>query len=182
MKKTISALLLALLVAVPAFAKEAGGVTLPDTATVEGKTLKLKGMGVRTKFVFKVYAAGLYVEDPSMTGDAILTSDTVRQVHLVMTRDVEKQKIAEAIADGFAKNNKANLPKLQERLTKFSNALIDSKSGDHLIFTYVPGKGLVTSGKVDFTIEGKDFADALFSVWLGKDPVEGSLKEAMLGK
>jgi hypothetical protein len=31
-------------------------------------------------------------------------------------------------------------------------------------------------------VQGKDFADALFSVWLGKQPVDDGLKKAMLGK
>jgi hypothetical protein len=31
-------------------------------------------------------------------------------------------------------------------------------------------------------VEGKDFADALFSVWLGQSPVDESLKNGMLGK
>jgi hypothetical protein len=31
-------------------------------------------------------------------------------------------------------------------------------------------------------VEGKDFSDALFSVWLGTNPVDGSLKDGMLGK
>jgi hypothetical protein len=31
------------------------------------------------------------------------------------------------------------------------------------------------------TIPGKDFADALFSVWLGPKPVEDALKRALLG-
>jgi hypothetical protein len=30
-------------------------------------------------------------------------------------------------------------------------------------------------------IEGKDFADALFSVWLGANPVQVDLKTALLG-
>ncbi|MCM2317339.1 MAG: chalcone isomerase family protein [Thermoanaerobaculia bacterium] len=30
-------------------------------------------------------------------------------------------------------------------------------------------------------MEGKDFADALFAVWLGKYPVDEKLKDGMLG-
>ena len=30
-------------------------------------------------------------------------------------------------------------------------------------------------------IEGKDFSDALFSVWLGSNPVDAGLKKALLG-
>ena len=59
------------------------------------------------------------------------------------------------------------------------------KSGQVLAITYAPGKR--TSVEVQgakaaetVTVEGKDFADALFSVWLGKHPVDDDLKEEML--
>ena len=62
MKRTASLALLLALAAVPASsAREVAGVTLPDTVSVEGKTLKLNGAGLRTKVVFKVYVAGLYL-------------------------------------------------------------------------------------------------------------------------
>ena len=34
--------------------------------------------------------------------------------------------------------------------------------------------------EVDATLEGRDFADALLRNWLGPEPADGSLKEAML--
>ena len=37
------------------------GVTLPDTVQVGSTTLVLNGMGLRTKFMVKVYVAGLYL-------------------------------------------------------------------------------------------------------------------------
>jgi hypothetical protein len=37
-------------------------VTLPDTVQVGGRTLVLNGLGLRKKFVVKVYVAGLYLE------------------------------------------------------------------------------------------------------------------------
>ena len=33
----------------------------------------------------------------------------------------------------------------------------------------------------EVSVPGKDFADALFSVWLGKEPVDEGLKSGMLG-
>ena len=51
-----------------------------------------------------------------------------------------------------------------------------------LTLTYVPDKGTVVSGAGKETvIPGKDFADALFTVWLGPDPVDGDLKRKLLG-
>jgi hypothetical protein len=48
----------------------------------------------------------------------------------------------------------------------------------------VPGKGTTIESKAGqkISVEGKDFSDALFLVWLGKDPVDGGLKDGMLGK
>jgi hypothetical protein len=41
---------------------------------------------------------------------------------------------------------------------------------------------MVTAKSVEKgVIEGKDFADALFSVWLGANPVQEDLKKALLG-
>jgi len=48
-------------VAASLLGREVAGVKMPDTVTVEGKTLKLNGMGLRKKVMFKVYVAGLYL-------------------------------------------------------------------------------------------------------------------------
>jgi hypothetical protein len=63
-------------------------------------------------------------------------------------------------------------------------AIPDLKKGDELTITYLPGKGtrVQSKGGQELSVEGKDFADALFSVWLGKSPVDGDLKDGMLGK
>ena len=166
-----------------AFAKEVAGVTFPEVASVEGKTLALNGAGLRTKLVFKVYAAGLYVETPSHDAAQVISSEQIKRVEMRMLRDLGKGKIVEAVEAGFEKNAKAQLSALKDRLARFTAQIPDLKEGQGLILTYVPGKGTsvtVTGGKEAF-IEGKDFADALFSVWLGKEPVDGSLKKDLLG-
>jgi hypothetical protein len=61
----------------------------------------------------------------------------------------------------------------------------DLKEGQQLSITYVPGQGttvVVDDGTAKTTVEGKDFADALFRVWLGSDPVDADLKERLLGR
>ena len=55
-------------------AGELAGVTLPDTLKAGEKTLKLNGLGLRKKAVFKVYVGGLYLESPSKDASAILAS------------------------------------------------------------------------------------------------------------
>lgn len=53
-------------------AASVAGVTLPDTATVGSTRLVLNGLGLRTKFVLKVYVAGLYL--PQKSSDAATPS------------------------------------------------------------------------------------------------------------
>lgn len=176
----ISLIILAL--SIPAFAGELKGVSMTDRITVEGKPLVLNGMGLRTKMTFKVYVAGLYLETASKNAGAILASDQIRRVEMVMMRDLEKGKIIEAVEAGFEKNSKAKLPSLKARLDQFNAGLTDLKEGDKLVLTYVPTKGVnVQSGTKSISIDGKDFADALFAVWLGSYPVDAKLKDGMLG-
>ncbi len=175
---------LVLLVALPAFAaKELNGVKMEDTVTVGDKTLKLNGMGLRKKLVFKVYVAGLYLEEPTKDGNTVVSKDQGRRVEMAMMRDLGKDKIIEAINEGFEKNNPDKMPALKDRLAKFVAVIPDLKEGQHLAVTYLPGKGTTIDGPngVSFTAEGKDFGDALFSVWFGKSPVSDDLKNQMLG-
>lgn len=100
-----------------------------------------------------------------------------------MLRDLEKAQIVEAIKEGFEKNSKDKLPALKDRLDKFIAQMPEKVTkGQVLRLTYVPGKGTTVTGEGEKTqIEGKDFADALFSVWLGSHPVDDDLKKGMLG-
>jgi predicted enzyme involved in methoxymalonyl-ACP biosynthesis len=175
-------LLTAVLFALPAFAAELEGVTSADTMTVEGKTLKLNGMGLRKKFIFNVYVASLYVENTATDAATILKADEVRRVEMKMLRDLDAKTIGESIKNGFEKAAGANLPALKERLEKFMAKVVDLKKGQSLVVQYVPGKGTVIDGAKDsYTAEGKDFADALFSVSIGSSPVDDNLKKGMLG-
>ncbi|MFO0596263.1 MAG: chalcone isomerase family protein [Myxococcaceae bacterium] len=181
MKRSLLVALLSLL-AVPAFAAELEGVTSADTMTVEGKTLNLNGMGLRRKFVFNVYVASLYVENKSTSGPDILKADAVRRVEMKMLRDLDQKTIVEAIRTGFEKNAGKSMEGLKERLDKFVEKIPDLKKGQSLVVQYVPGKGTTVEGvSGSYVADGKDFADALFSVWIGQSPVDDNLKKGMLG-
>jgi hypothetical protein len=55
--------------------------------------------------------------------------------------------------------------------------------GDTALLEYIPGKGVVVTvkGEEKGVVPGADFARALLSIWLGSEPVTGSLKKALLG-
>ncbi|HKA36379.1 MAG TPA: chalcone isomerase family protein [Thermoanaerobaculia bacterium] len=169
--------------AAAALAMEVSGVTMPDTVTVAGKTLKLNGMGLRKKLMFKVYVAGLYIETPTHAPEAIISSDQVKRIDLHILRNLKASQVTDAIQEGFEKNSKAQMGALSERLKKFSGFFSDVAEGDQISMAYVPGKGTSVSikGAEKGSVEGKDFSDALFSVWLGANPVQDDLKKGLVG-
>ena len=169
-------------------ARQLDDVTLPDNVTLDGTdvALQLNGMGYRTKFVFKVYVGALYTESKVKSRDAVQALSGPKRVVMHMVYDeVSKEKMADAWNEGFEENNSdAQLDKLKARLETFIAYFPDLKEGDVVLLDYIPGKGtrVTINGDVKGEIEGADFYTALLDVWLGEEPADDELKEAMLGE
>jgi hypothetical protein len=174
-----------LVLVAPLAAMELAGVSLPETIMVSGTALKLNGMGVRKKLFIKVYVGGLYVVTPGHDPAAIISADEPKQMlmHFLYSK-VEKERLTEAWREGFANNSATSLPALKARLDTFCAFWPDMASGQRAVITYVPGTGtrLEINGKEAGVIPGKDFAEAMFAVWLGAKPADSGLKAGMLGK
>lgn len=157
------------------------GVTLPDTAQAGGKTLVLNGLGLRSRMMFKVYVAGLYLEQKSSDGATIVNTDATKRIVLHFVRDVSNTQIREAIVDGFDPGAKQAL---KAEIDRFTGAFESFAPGDQMTITYVAGTGtqLNVKGQDKLTIPGFAFAKALFGIWLGDNPPSAGLKNGLLGK
>jgi hypothetical protein len=174
-----------LALAAPALAREVAGVEFPEAVVLGGHELKLNGAGVRSKFFVKVYAGGLYLAQPSREAAAIVAADAPKRVRMVFLREVDAKKILETYREGFESNSPGPaLPALLQKLERIAPALADMKKGGEMLVTYVPGEGttVTAAGGGSVTVEGKDFADAMFRNWLGPKPADGGLEKAFLGK
>ena len=171
-----------LLLPLGAAAIEVAGVSFPPTVQAGGKTLTLNGVGVRTRFFFNVYAMGLYLEHPSTDASAILAVDQVRRAELHMLRTVSGAEMGDAIATAINANAGGAVAQLKPRVDQLKSMFRSANEGEVITLTYIPGKGTVVGAQgADIgTIQGKDFADALFGAWIGTAPVDGSLKQALL--
>ena len=165
-----------------ALARELEGATLADTVKAGDKTLKLNGLGLRKKAMFKVYVDGLYLEAPSKDAGAILASDEAKAIRLHFLRDLKKGQLVEAFQEGFDANAKDKAAQ-KAAFDKMLALVPDVKEGSTMTFTYLPGKGTTLSagGKELGVFEGKGFADAVFSIWLGPKPPSEDIKKGMLG-
>lgn len=164
-------------------AREDSGVTMEEGVVVADRPLKLVGIGLRKKFLFNFYVAGLYAESPEKDPAKFVSSEQVKRIELSLQRDLTRTDIAGAIREGFERNSKEQMSTLKDRLDQLVAAMPDLKFKDRLALTYVPGEGtrVEINGKERARIVGKDFGEALFCVWFGRNPVDEWLKNRLLG-
>ena len=180
---------LASAVALPATAAvEVGGVKFDESNKVAGQDLKLNGAGMRTKFVVKVYAAGLYLAEKKTTAAEVMKQDGPRRVTLVMVRDVSSDDFGNAFMEGINDNvDKTEKAKIVSQIGKFGEifAKVDGlRKGDVLHIDWVPGAGTqieLNGKKLIENVPDVAFYNALLRIWLGDKPVDRSLKPALLG-
>jgi hypothetical protein len=171
------------LFAAPCLAKEVKGVEVPAQVEVDGNTLLLNGVGVRSKFFVSVYVGALFLTNTTSDAKVAITSDEPKRIDMTMLRDVAIKKMVGAYRDGFEDNTPKPSEDLQARIDKFLALYVDEAKENQLLrLTYIPGKGTtaVQGDKVLGTIEGADFMAAAWAIWLGDDPADSSLKKKML--
>jgi len=164
-------------------------VKLEDRVRVDGQELQLNGLALRTRFIFKVYVAGLYLADKATTAQAAIDAKGPKRIILVMMRDADAEQFVESIESGMRANNSeaqiaAVKPQVDE-LMAMIRAVGQSKKGARIVLDYAPSDGGTTLF-VDGVAQGKPMAGepfyrSLLRIWLGEDPVQPDLKEALLG-
>lgn len=187
MRKTAVSVAVAALVLSSVVEVNAGslaGVTLPDSMQLAGKTLVLNGMGIRTKYVVKVYVAGLYLEQKSSDPNAIIKSDTPKQIVMKFLHGASKSQMKDAFDESFSNNAPDAEKTMKTQINQLLGGLEAVKPGDEMVFAYVPGTGssLTINGQKKVTIADPAFGPVLFSVWFGPKPPNADLKQGMLGK
>jgi hypothetical protein len=166
------------------YAGSLAGVTLPDTAQVGGKSLVLNGLGIRTKYMVKVYVAGLYLEQKSSDANAIIKADEPKRIVMKFTHSATKSQMADAYKESFHDNTPDAEKTMKPEIDQLIGALQAVNVGDEMVYTYVPGTGTIftLNGSDKLTIANPAFGPVLFAVWLGPKPPNADLKKGMLGQ
>jgi hypothetical protein len=167
---------------------EIEGVKLEPAAQVGSANLQLNGAGLRTRAIFKVYVAGLYVPQKSTDAAALLAQKGPRRLAITMLRNVDAESFAGALNEGLKNNHseaqfaafKTQIETLNANLT----AVGEAKKGDVIHFEFVPEAGtrVTVNGQARGTaIPGEDFYTAVLRVWLGEKPADSGLKKGLVG-
>ena len=165
---------------------EIGDVTFPGEKVVDGKTLQLNGVALKTKFFIKVFAGGFYLENPTKDATEAIESEQVKQFHLhYLTSKATAQKLQEGFKEAIEEANPPDLvAKYRQEIDLYASWLDqDMAPGATSVTTYVPGKGLtlVFKGQEKGTIADKTFAQMYFRYNLGEN-ADGAMREGYLAQ
>ena len=99
------------------FATTREGVIFPEQVSVEGRNLRLNGVGLLQKSIFKadVYVAGLYLQRPARAEQEILASGQLKKLVMVFLRDVSSGQLAGEWKKAFEKGCAKTCDELHRR-------------------------------------------------------------------
>jgi len=172
-----------------AHAAEYAGVKVDESFNLNGSQLVLNGAGIRYKAIFKVYVAALYVGKKTSSATEVLAQPGAKHLSITMLRGIDANELGKLFTRGMEDNMpKAEFAKLIPSILRMSQMFSDYKNlkaGDTFAVDWVPSVGTV------ITIKGKpygepfkepEFYNALLRIWLGPNPADWKLKEALLSK
>jgi hypothetical protein len=132
------------------------------------------GKGVRVKEIafvdVDVYEIRHYMKElpPSHNKQAVIDLDVDKRIEWKMLRDVEAEKMRDALKNGFEMNGFKD----RAKITKFTDTFQKEMAEDSRVsIRYDAAKKATTisvQGGGTATIEGLDFMKATWSVWFGK--------------
>ena len=174
-----------------AFAAEVEGVRFLEKLRFDAaqQDLVLNGAGVRTKFMVKVYAIGLYLPEKKHYGDEVLYLKGPKRVVIsVLMREITSEQFVSALRDKLSSDlSSAELRAMQtslDQINEIMSAVKSLRKGHIIALDYVPERGtrVVINGEpMGQYIPSEEFYRALLSGWVGDRPVNEKLKRALLG-
>ena len=165
-----------------------GTARYADTAsvTMDGKpvNLTLTGAAMRVKLFVDVYAIGSYLQAGTTVHGAeeLSAADVVKQLQLVMQRDVAGRDVAES----FRAAIRANYPEpaFNTEVDTLVRMLREgtARRGEQILLTHLPGVGLQVnvSGKEPFVIKNAAFSKAVWDIYLGRYNVGDAVKRGLV--
>jgi hypothetical protein len=194
MKKDVIALaMVAALTAVvgTAAAIEVEGVKIEDKIRLGagGAELVLNGAGVRHRMAFmKVYVGALFLPAKKTDAEDIIRDPGAKRVLMhILADEVTAKDFIASLNNALAANHiPAELALIEGRIRALNRMMMDVgalKKGSVVLLDYLPGVGtsIAVDGQEKIVIKGEDFFQALLRIWIGKKPVDGRLRDAMLG-
>jgi hypothetical protein len=160
------------------------GVAFKREVRVDDAVLALRGYGLLRYMIFvKAYVAAFYLPESVRSEDAL--TDVPKHLEIEYFHPIVAQDFAKATSASISQNTSlVTYQGLKPRIDELNALYRDIAPGDRYALTYLPGRGTTLSwnGQPLGTVAGREFAAALFGIWLGPNPLDGNLKDLLLGE
>ena len=161
------------------------GIDLPNNIEYQETKLTLNGHGTRIRFFMKAYEGSLYLESTSSNAEEIINANEPMSIRMdVISSLVTPDAMKTALNEGLEKSTGNNTSPIMKEIDQLNSSLkSETGAGDFYEFIYLPNSGthvLKNAESIDI-IPGIDFKKAFFGIFLSKNPIQKSLKKAMLG-
>lgn len=152
-------------------------------------TLQLNGAGTRWRVMFKVYDMALYTPAPVASADALFAQPGPKQLQFTALREIPGTDLGLAFIKGLQAN--ASREAVQKhaasstRLIEIFSGRSKLMPGDTFAMSFEPGKGtrFFIQGQPQGAAVGDDeFFAMVLRIWLGPNPVDPQLRDALLGQ
>lgn len=167
---------------------EVSGVRYEDSRELQGQRLVLNGAGTRYKAVFKVYTIALYLPHKADTAEAALSQPGPKHLTVTMLRDINADELGRLFMRGVEDNTpRSELSALVPGLLRMGTVFAEQKqlkAGDGFSVDWIPGQGstvFIRGVKQGEPIKEPAFFSALMRIWLGPNPADWKVKDALLG-
>jgi hypothetical protein len=192
-----AALALALAVASPLWSQELAEPRSGARFPLASDGQSLLGLGLRVKKVafvkVNVYVVALYVADAALEGPLsayrghpaspelfrdLVWGDFEKRLILRFLRDLERDQIAGAMRGALVGRSDARL------LEQFVSYFTELKEGEECELRWLPGGSLEVwlAGRRRPPIESKDFAAAVYGIYLGDRPLQEDIKRGLVSR
>lgn len=165
------------------------GVKYDDAAELRGSKLVLNGAGTRYRGPFRVYTAGLYVPRKGGTPEEVMAMPGAKRISITMLREIDAAELGKLFTRSVEDNmEKSAFSKMIPGLMRMSQIFTDHKklvAGDSFTIEWIPGTGTIISVKGQpqgEPFKEPEFFNGLLRIWLGPNPADWKLKDALLGK
>lgn len=170
-------------------AAEVGGIMLEDKIRLDNQDLLLNGAGVRSKAIFQVFVAALYLSEKKSQVADVLALTTAKRMQIVMLRDISAEKFGQNFMEGMkhnvSKEQKSKLIDQMIRLGEMFSKVPEFRKGDKLTVDWLPDTGtviMINGKKTMDALPDPMFYNALLKLWLGENTAQEGLKRQLLGE
>jgi hypothetical protein len=160
------------------------GTAFSNTVTVNQTHLHLKGVALlRYMFFIDAYTGAFYLPETVDGSRALedIPKQLVLEYRVAISADdfarATEKKIRDSVSDD-------EFQRLLPKITALNRLYRDVVPNDRYALTYIPESGTVLTynSRPLGTIEGHEFARAVFSIWIGANPIDKGFRDKLLGK